>query len=73
MPSKIKFRTLCKAFLIVSYNLVLIPILSFRDKCLAAGMSDYITKPVECRRLFETIAKWTMDEANAARVSSTEL
>ena len=22
-------------------------------------MSDYISKPVECRRLFETIAKWT--------------
>jgi DNA-binding response OmpR family regulator len=30
-----------------------------RDKCIAAGMDDYISKPVERRRLFETIAKWT--------------
>ena len=29
-----------------------------RDKCIAAGMNDYISKPVERRRLFETISKW---------------
>ncbi|EKX46591.1 hypothetical protein GUITHDRAFT_45786, partial [Guillardia theta CCMP2712] len=29
-----------------------------RDKCIAAGMDDYISKPVERKRLYEIIAKW---------------
>jgi PAS domain S-box-containing protein len=29
-----------------------------RDRCLGAGMSDYIAKPVELRVLSETLARW---------------
>ncbi len=29
-----------------------------REKCLAAGMNDYVTKPVEPAELFAVIAKW---------------
>ena len=30
-----------------------------RDKCMASGMDDYITKPVQRQKLHEMIAKWT--------------
>jgi PAS domain S-box-containing protein len=29
-----------------------------REKCIAAGMSDYLTKPINPGRVLETIAKW---------------
>ena len=29
-----------------------------RDKCLEAGMDDYVSKPVEMRHLFLTLARW---------------
>ena len=29
-----------------------------KEKCLAAGMNDYITKPIEVDRLFATLKKW---------------
>jgi signal transduction histidine kinase/CheY-like chemotaxis protein/HPt (histidine-containing phosphotransfer) domain-containing protein len=32
--------------------------LSDRDKCLAAGMDDYLAKPVEPKALTETLKKW---------------
>jgi two-component system sensor histidine kinase/response regulator len=31
---------------------------SERDHCLAAGMNDFITKPVHPERLFEILLKW---------------
>ncbi|MBN1760352.1 MAG: response regulator [Chitinispirillaceae bacterium] len=30
-----------------------------RDRCLAAGMDDYLSKPIDPHRLFALIAKWT--------------
>jgi len=29
-----------------------------RDECLAAGMNDHIAKPVDIRKLFDTLARW---------------
>ncbi len=36
-----------------------------REKCLEAGASDYITKPVDERTLFAVLYKWLMEGANA--------
>ena len=36
---------------------------SDRDKCLAAGMNDYITKPFEPGELFAMLAKWIRADA----------
>jgi len=41
-----------------------------RDKCMASGMDDYITKPVQRQKLHEMIAKWTGIEASASTASS---
>ena len=29
-----------------------------RDRCIAAGMDDYISKPVDSQELYELIARW---------------
>ncbi len=29
-----------------------------RERCIDAGMDDYLTKPVNAKKLFETLAKW---------------
>jgi len=36
-----------------------------REKCLAAGMNDYLTKPIEAEQLFNTLGKWIQQTANA--------
>jgi len=35
-----------------------------RERCLDAGMDDYLTKPVTANRLFETLAKWYTPQGN---------
>ena len=41
-----------------------------REMCLAAGMDDYITKPISPERLEDRIRHWTMPENRHAAVSS---
>ncbi len=46
-----------------------------REKCLEAGMSDHVAKPIEPRILFETLVKWIPSRENAPvhAMSSQEL
>ncbi|MBI3131833.1 MAG: response regulator [Acidobacteria bacterium] len=37
----------------------------YRDLCLAAGMNDYVTKPIDPDRLFESLAGWVKPKAHA--------
>ena len=32
-----------------------------REKCLEAGMDDYISKPIKREIVFEMVNKWTLD------------
>ncbi|MBL0209606.1 MAG: response regulator [Holophagaceae bacterium] len=38
-------------------------IAGYREECLAAGMNDYLTKPIEPQRLYETLALWIQEGA----------
>jgi two-component system sensor histidine kinase/response regulator len=37
-----------------------------RDRCLEAGMNDYLAKPIEPRALWNTLAKWVKPRAEVA-------
>ena len=36
-----------------------------RERCLAAGMDDHVTKPVRAESLYEAIVRWTGSNGNA--------
>jgi signal transduction histidine kinase/CheY-like chemotaxis protein/HPt (histidine-containing phosphotransfer) domain-containing protein len=38
-----------------------------RDRCLQAGMDDYITKPVQVSALMDVLTRWTAPEADEAQ------
>ena len=40
-----------------------------RDRCLAAGMSDYVSKPVQLAQLHACLSRWLMPHPSAARGS----
>jgi signal transduction histidine kinase/CheY-like chemotaxis protein len=40
-----------------------------REKCMNAGMNDYITKPVAARELLEVISRWVMHEHESSAAS----
>jgi signal transduction histidine kinase/CheY-like chemotaxis protein/HPt (histidine-containing phosphotransfer) domain-containing protein len=44
---------------------------SDRDRCLAAGMNDYLAKPFEPAELFAVLARWTSAGASANPPSNT--
>jgi two-component system sensor histidine kinase/response regulator len=43
-----------------------------REKCLQAGMDDYISKPIEPQKLFETIEKWTKSPDRKKAISGQD-
>jgi CheY-like chemotaxis protein len=36
-----------------------------RDRCLEAGMDDFVPKPIEPRLLFETLLRWLRSPGRA--------
>jgi PAS domain S-box-containing protein len=43
-----------------------------REKCLAAGMDDHVTKPIDPAQLFSTLGKWIRPERDSSKAESEE-
>ncbi len=42
-----------------------------REKCLAAGMSDYLSKPIDPDRVYAKLSEWLSDRGNQTSTSGT--
>ena len=45
---------------------------SERDRCIAAGMDDYLSKPVRAPELIETLRRWSAKSAAGAETDATD-
>ncbi|MCP4344411.1 MAG: response regulator [Desulfobacterales bacterium] len=41
-----------------------------REKCIQAGMNDYVTKPIDTEQLFTTLAKWIKPETRNLKLET---
>jgi|GEM_PF-1402715 len=60
-------------------NLIHLPIIAMtanamtgdREKCISAGMNDYISKPIESKQIFSVLARWiNIEKPSVSKISS---
>jgi polar amino acid transport system substrate-binding protein len=44
-----------------------------REKCISAGMNDYISKPIESKQIFSVLARWINTEKSSISKISSEI